>query len=85
MGGRARRACGRRARRVRGLRRPEVAQAFPDLVCSFQTLTLAPPLARRLGPFTATLYPMLGTVPVLRTHFLCLLEHARDRSTDGGS
>jgi SAM-dependent methyltransferase len=67
---------------VRGLRRPEVERVFPDLVRSFETLTVAPPLARRLGPFTTTLYPMLRRVPVLRTHFLCLLEHRRDPSAD---
>jgi SAM-dependent methyltransferase len=65
---------------VRGIRRLEVERAFPDLACSLETLTLAPPLARRLGPFTASLYPVLRTVPVLRTHHLGLLEYGSDPS-----
>lgn len=35
-----------------------------------ETLTLAPPLARRLGARTDRLYPRLARAPLLRTHWI---------------
>lgn len=37
-------------------------------------LTVLPPLARRLGRFTPTLYPALARVPPLRTHRLAVVR-----------
>lgn len=35
-----------------------------------RTLTLLPPLGRRLGPFTSALHPRLSRIPFLRSHAL---------------
>ena len=64
---------------VRGLRRREVTRLFPDLSPALKTTTLLPPLARRLGPFTPVLYPLLVRLPFLRTHQLGLLRDRRQQ------
>jgi SAM-dependent methyltransferase/ribosomal protein S18 acetylase RimI-like enzyme len=51
---------------VRGLGRGEVAALFPGCRLELRTLTLVPPLARRLGPATPALYHALTKVPLLR-------------------
>lgn len=58
---------------VRGLDRRMIADLFRGFELRLRTLTLLPPLARRLGPSTPVLYPVLATVPLLRTHYLGLL------------
>lgn len=59
---------------VRGLRRRHVAELFPDCVADLRSLTLVPPLARKLGSLTPLLYPVLASVPFLRTHYLGLIR-----------
>lgn len=56
-------------RRTRRVRPRDVAAAVgpPD---ALRRLTVAPPLARRLGPRTDRLYPRLAAIPALRTHWL---------------
>jgi hypothetical protein len=39
--------------------------------------TVLPPLARRLGRQTASLYPVLGRIPALRTHRLISARRRR--------
>lgn len=50
-----------------------VTELFPDLTASLRTITLLPPLARRMGPLTSLLYPLLSRIPPLRTHYMGLL------------
>jgi SAM-dependent methyltransferase len=45
-----------------------IGRAFPGASISSRSITLAPPLARRLGRSTVRLYARLSTIPVLRTH-----------------
>lgn len=59
---------------VRGLPLREVRELFPGFRPSLTTLTLLPPLARRLGPVTRLLYPLLAGVPFLRSHLFGLLQ-----------
>lgn len=59
---------------VRGLALPEVNTLFPGYAVQFEAITLVPPLARRLGPATRLLYPVLAAVPILRTHYLGTLR-----------
>lgn len=59
---------------VRGLALADVRTLFPRYDVQFQTVTLVPPLARRLGPLTPVLYPVLAAVPFLRTHYLGTLR-----------
>jgi SAM-dependent methyltransferase len=59
---------------VRGIPPARLAALFPDLQGERRTLTLAPPLARRLGRLTPLAYPVLAALPPLRTHVLALLR-----------
>lgn len=59
---------------VRGLKRAALGALFPDFQFGLHTITLFPPLARRLGPLTSVLYPALAAIPCLRTHYLGLLQ-----------
>ncbi|MGD8376814.1 MAG: class I SAM-dependent methyltransferase [Acidobacteriota bacterium] len=59
---------------VRGLPLREVRELFPGFRPSLTTLTLLPPLARRLGPLTRPLYPVLARLPFLRSHLFGVLQ-----------
>lgn len=61
---------------VRGMTRSDLRRLFPGFTPWSETITLLPPLARRLGGFTSRLYPLLAEVPFLRTHYLVLLRNA---------
>jgi SAM-dependent methyltransferase len=61
-------------RHVRGVRRRELAGLFPGFDPALRTLTFVPQVARRLGPATDFLYPVLAAVPPLRTYYLGLLR-----------
>jgi SAM-dependent methyltransferase len=58
---------------VRGVPLRDVKAMFPG--CNFQIrrVTLAPPIARKLGPLVRVAYPVLGSIPFLKTHVLCLI------------
>lgn len=57
-------------RRTLLIRSRVLHQAFPAARIESRTLTLFPPLARRLGDATNRLYPKLAQIAVLRTHRL---------------
>ena len=59
---------------VRGMTKQLIHQFFPNLEVHLLTITLLPPLARRLGRLTPTLYSLLVRIPLLRTHYLGLLR-----------
>jgi len=61
-------------RHVRGVGSARVRQLFPGLKGHLHTLTVLPPLVRRLGPLTAALYPALALAPPLRSHLMGLLR-----------
>jgi len=58
---------------TRPMRLSEIRQLFPTYQLNLQTVTLLPPLARRLGRLTPVLYPLLAKFPPLRTHHLGLI------------
>lgn len=58
---------------VKAVPESRVRELFPSLQVRLRSITLLPPLARRLGPF-APLYPALTTVPPLRSHLIGLLS-----------
>ena len=62
---------------VRGVRKAAIEKLFPGFEMRLQTVTLLPPLARRLGKLTPVLLPVLTRVPFLRTHLLGLLIKPR--------
>ena len=58
-----------------GIRRAEIQRLFPGFNLQFRSLTLAPPLARRLAPFSPLLAHMMEVwLPFLRTHAIYLLR-----------
>ena len=58
---------------VKGIRAREIRELFPGFEITLRKITLAPPIARKipLGSLP-TLYPLLGALPFLRTHYLGL-------------
>jgi SAM-dependent methyltransferase len=63
-----------RNRHVRGIGRGGIRALFPDYVLHLRSLTVLPPLARRLGRATPWAYPALARIRPLRTHYLGLLR-----------
>jgi len=61
-------------RNVRAVTAARVRELFPSLRGELTTVTLLPPLARRLGVLTPGAYPVLSRVPALRSHLLGLLR-----------
>jgi ubiquinone/menaquinone biosynthesis C-methylase UbiE len=59
---------------VHGLSRARIAALFPGWRRDLRSITLAPPIARRLGPATPVLYPLLEAIPPLRTHLIGRLQ-----------
>jgi SAM-dependent methyltransferase len=70
---------------VRGIPPARLAALFPDLRGERRTLTVAPPLARRLGRLTPVAYPLLAALPPLRTHVLALLRAPADAHASAAS
>jgi ubiquinone/menaquinone biosynthesis C-methylase UbiE len=60
-------------RNVRRITRATIQAIFPDFDLHLRTVTVLPPLARRLGRLTPTLYTIFASIPILRTHYLGLL------------
>lgn len=63
-----------RNRDVHGVTAARVHELFPSLRGDLTSLTLLPPLARRLGPLAPVAYPVLGWLPPLRSHLLGVLQ-----------
>jgi SAM-dependent methyltransferase len=63
-----------RNRAVRGVRRREVRELFPGLGMHARRVTLAAPVARRLGPRAYWLAAVLQSARVLDTHLLATLR-----------
>jgi hypothetical protein len=55
---------------VHGLSERGIERLFPDWARELDTFTLIPPIARRLGRTTPTLYPVLHAIPPLRSHLI---------------
>ncbi len=58
---------------VRKMTKRMLIELFPGYSLDFRSITLLPPLARRLGYSTHVLYPLLMNVHFLRTHYLGFL------------
>lgn len=59
---------------VRAMTAARIAQLFPGWPSTMRTLTVLPPLARRLGRAAPVLYPLLARVTPLRSHRLGLMR-----------
>jgi O-antigen/teichoic acid export membrane protein/ubiquinone/menaquinone biosynthesis C-methylase UbiE len=66
---------------TRALRASDLQQLFPQAVIRRTTVTLIPPLARRLGGLTRSVYGPLHAIGVLRSHYVAEIRpesHARE-------
>lgn len=63
-----------RNRKVRAINRRELARLFEGATIQTGSLTLLPPLTRRLGTLTEHLYAPLTALPLLRTHLLAVVR-----------
>jgi hypothetical protein len=61
-------------RDVRGVGRARVRDLFPYGTLKARSLTLAPPLARRVVRWHPAGYALLNMVPLFRTHLLCSIR-----------
>jgi ubiquinone/menaquinone biosynthesis C-methylase UbiE len=59
---------------VRGVTERRVRELFPGLDGRLYSVTVLPPLVRRLGPLTSIAYPVLSKAPALRSHLMGLLR-----------
>ena len=55
---------------VHGLSYSRIRELFPGWDLDLHAYTLAPPIARRLGRATPILYPLLHSIPPLRSHLI---------------
>lgn len=60
-------------RQTLGLRPSEIRASFPGCVIHFYKITLAPPIARRLVPYSWTLALLLENLKIFNTHYLALI------------
>lgn len=79
-----------RNRNTRRLGLSHWRRLFPDATIEARSIILIPPVARRLRSFTDTLYPKLGSISVLRTHYLVKISslaagHRDIRTKEGES
>ena len=59
---------------VRGVPVKQLHALFPQAKITVQSVTLAPPIGRLACKLSPALYPLLGSIPLLRTHVLCLIS-----------
>ncbi len=59
---------------TRGIGVRRLRELFPSYRPLLETVTVAPPISRRLGPTTGVLYPLLARIPWLRTHVIGVLR-----------
>ncbi len=55
---------------VRGVKRQEIIRLFPGCTVDLQRLTLAPPIARFVAPYSWLACELLQAIPLFRTHYL---------------
>lgn len=63
----------RRNSNTKAITRRDLEKLFPDYRSDIRSITLLPPLSRRLGRMTNGLYPVLSRIAFLRSHNLVLL------------
>jgi ubiquinone/menaquinone biosynthesis C-methylase UbiE len=59
---------------VRGVKRSEINRLFAGCHIKLRRITLAPPLARRLAPYSWALAHVLERIPLLCTHYLGIIR-----------
>ena len=63
---------------TRGIRPAEIRRLFPDCTYEFHKITLAPPIARRVVPFSWGLALFLEGLRIFNSHYLALISPKKD-------
>lgn len=59
---------------VKRIKKDEIKQLFPNCSFHFRRITLAPPLTRRIAPYSLLLCYLLEKIPLLCTHYLAVIR-----------
>jgi hypothetical protein len=59
---------------VRGVKKKEIYELFPNCEIHLKRITLAPPLARAIAPFSIILCQLLEKFPLLCTHYIGVIR-----------
>ncbi len=62
---------------TRGVRQKEIKGLFPNCTFDFHRITLAPPIARLLAPYSWLACYLLEKVLWLRTHYLVIIRRRK--------
>jgi SAM-dependent methyltransferase len=64
---------------VRGIKKREIHELFPDCRIQLRRITLAPPLFRLLAPYSWLATYFLSKIPLLCTHYLGLIQEVESK------
>jgi hypothetical protein len=59
---------------VRAMTKARIQELFPLFELELHPVSLLPPVARHLGRLTERIYPLLASIPILRSHYLGVLR-----------
>jgi hypothetical protein len=59
---------------VKGIRKKEIKNLFPNCKYDFNLITLSPPIARKIVPISRGIAEFLNLIPFLRTHYLVIIK-----------
>ena len=59
---------------VKRVKKNEIHSLFPNCEIFLKHITLAPPIARKIAPFSITLCQILEKIPFLCTHYLGIIQ-----------
>lgn len=62
-----------RNKQLKGISRSDIRELFPEYGHHLRSLTLAPPVSRKVAKYSWTAATILSTIPFLRTHLLGVL------------
>jgi len=65
---------------IRAMTKSRIRELFPSFELQLESSTLLPPVAHRLGRLTERTYPLLASIPILRSHYIGLLRPSRESS-----
>ena len=58
---------------VIGIKKNDLYKLFPNMKYEIQSTTVLPPISRKLGKFTNSLYPFLTKLSCLHSHYIGIL------------
>ena len=59
---------------VKGIKKAEIKDLFPNCSYDFNLITLAPPIARKLALVSYLSCYLLSKIPILKTHYLIIIK-----------